>query len=167
MRTGTVLTLYILILCCTASAAQGETFARRVTDATKPAFIGGLAIACLASKEHGLHDAIQAGDAMLLSYGIAHALQSTWVVNGEPDFRHTFPSKRAAVAFAAATSLSDVYPKQKWIAYTGASLIGWSTVAVNGHKWTDVIGGAALGIVAGKWAVASPDGLIVGRVLKF
>ncbi|MHB1459400.1 MAG: phosphatase PAP2 family protein [Armatimonadota bacterium] len=166
MNTPMILTLTILTV-CSALTAQADSFAQSVTQATKPALVGGLIIAGLASKDHGVQNAIRTGDAMLVSYGIAHALQNTLVVNGDSDFRHTFPSHRAAAAFAAATSLSDVYPKQKWVAYAGASIIGWSTVAINGHTWADVIGGAALGMAVGKWSIATPDGLLIGRVIRF
>lgn len=161
---STVITC-MLCACLLSSATQAD-FGQDVCDATKPAMIGVLAITCF-SKDHGVRNAVRAGEGMLIAYGAAHAIQQTCVVNSNPDFAHSFPSKRTAAAFAMAMSLSDAYPKQKWLAYTGASLVGWSTVAINGHTWTDVLAGAALGMAVGKWTVATPEGILIGRVIKF
>ena len=167
MKTTSVLMLCLLAACCLGPVARADTFADGVCQITKPALVGGLAVAYYCSKEHGLRDAAKAGEAMVVTYGVANALQHSMVVNGSPRYAHTFPSKRASVAFAAAASLSEVYPKHRWIAYSGAALIGWSTVAAHGHTWPDVLAGTALGLAVGKWTVASRDGFLVGRVFKF
>lgn len=167
MKFFSILTLCVLIAGCFASVADAGTFADGVCSATKPALIGGLAVAYFNSKDHGLRDAARTGEAMLISGAVAQAIQLNFSAHGASDLKHTFPSKRTAVAFAAATSLADVYPKQKWIAYAGAALIGWSTVAVNGHTWSDVAAGAALGFGAGRWTTSSRNGILLGRVFKF
>ncbi|MCE5324016.1 phosphatase PAP2 family protein [bacterium] len=166
MKNISALITCILCACCLTPTAHADSFGQSVCDATKPALIGALAITCF-SKDNGPRNAVRAGEGMLIAYGAAHAIQQTCIINSSSDYAHSFPSKRTAVAFALATSLSDTYPKQKWMAYTGASLIGWSTVAVNGHTWSDVLAGAALGMAVGKWTVATPEGILIGRVIKF
>ena len=118
MRTTLCLIMCMFAACALTPVAQANTFADKVCDVTKPALVGGLAVAYYCSKEHGLRDAVRASEAMVITYGVANVLQKSVTVNSSPRYAHTFPSERASVAFAAATSLSNAYPKQKWIAYT-------------------------------------------------
>jgi membrane-associated phospholipid phosphatase len=63
------------------------------------------------------------------------------------------PSGHAAMAFALATSLSDEIRKP-WataVLYTAASGTAWSRVNDNVHWFSDVVAGAALGIVTAKF----------------
>lgn len=144
-------------------------FAQSVVDATKPAVAIGIAAAYLGGhdQQKGLANAARTTDAVLLSYGIAETLKPNMTVNKDAGFRHSFPSGHTTVAFATASSLAEIYPKQKWLLYAGAGLIGWSTVKIDGHTWADVAGGAVLGTAIGKWSFSSRDGLMVGRVFRF
>lgn len=63
------------------------------------------------------------------------------------------PSGHAAMAFALATSLSDEI-RRPWataVLYTAASGTAWSRVNDNVHWFSDVVAGAALGIVTAKF----------------
>ena len=82
----------------------------------------------------------------------------------------SFPSGHTAVAFSVASSLSrDI--KGRWddvALYGAASLTGLARMNDNKHWMSDVVGGAVVGIFAGKWATrggrqisASPSGVSV------
>jgi membrane-associated phospholipid phosphatase len=63
------------------------------------------------------------------------------------------PSGHTAMAFALATSLSDEI-HNRWVTvglYTMAAATGWSRVNDNAHWASDVVAGAALGIVSAKF----------------
>ncbi|HMQ24860.1 MAG TPA: phosphatase PAP2 family protein [Acidimicrobiales bacterium] len=65
-----------------------------------------------------------------------------------------YPSGHAAVAFALATALSPwLAPRHRWVAWTVAALVALARVHVAAHFPLDVIGGAALGILAGALAL--------------
>ncbi|MEO8199520.1 MAG: phosphatase PAP2 family protein [Gemmatimonadota bacterium] len=64
------------------------------------------------------------------------------------------PSGHAAMAFALATSLSDQFGKP-WasaILFTAATGTAWSRVNDNVHWFSDVVAGAAIGIVTARFA---------------
>ena len=151
------------------SSVCAADFARNVADATKPAVAVGIAAAFLGGRteQQRLDNAARITDAVMLSYGIAETLKPNLKVNDEAEYRHSFPSGHTTVAFATATSLAEVYPKQKWLFYGGASLVGWSVVETKAHTWADVASGALLGTAVGKWSFASRDGLLIGRVFRF
>lgn len=68
----------------------------------------------------------------------------------------SFPSGHTAVAFAAATVFAKEYsdrPLVPIIAYSAASLIGISRITENKHWLTDVLVGAALGVLSGRQVV--------------
>jgi len=82
----------------------------------------------------------------------------------------SFPSGHTAVAFSVASSLSrDI--KGPWddvALYGAATLTGLARVNDNKHWMSDVVGGAVVGIFAGKWATrgnrhvsVSPSGVMV------
>jgi membrane-associated phospholipid phosphatase len=82
----------------------------------------------------------------------------------------SFPSGHTAVAFSVASSLSrDI--KGRWddvALYGAASLTGLARMNDNKHWMSDVVGGAVVGILAGRWATrgnrtvsASPSGVSV------
>jgi membrane-associated phospholipid phosphatase len=80
----------------------------------------------------------------------------------------SFPSGHTSIAFGVASSLSrDI--KGRWddvALYGAASLTGLARMNDNKHWFSDVVGGAVVGILAGKWATrgnrsiaASPSGV--------
>jgi membrane-associated phospholipid phosphatase len=82
----------------------------------------------------------------------------------------SFPSGHTAVAFSVASSLSrDIRGHWDEVALYGlASLTGLARINDNKHWLSDVVGGAAVGIFAGKWATrgnrhvsVSPSGVRV------
>lgn len=69
--------------------------------------------------------------------------------------RQSFPSGHAVVAFSLASSLAEE-AKNPWItaaAYGGATLVAWSRVYDDKHWTSDVVGGALIGITAGRTTV--------------
>lgn len=58
-----------------------------------------------------------------------------------------FPSGHACTAFAAATAAAILLPKWRWAFYACAALVGAERVAENAHYVSDVVAGAALGIL--------------------
>jgi membrane-associated phospholipid phosphatase len=161
--------LWLLVILCVvlgARPALADGFASKVVSCTRPALGIGFAACLFSSKDEGIEHASRASDAVLLSVGIARLMKKHTDISFD-GFHHSFPSGHAASAFAMATSLSHVYPKKKWIYYTGAALIGWSTVKAGDHAWGDVLGGAALGIAVGKWSMSCHGGLLLGHVHRF
>lgn len=65
---------------------------------------------------------------------------------------NSFPSGHTAMAFTGAAILDHEYGKQypwiKWAGYGVATLVGISRMANNRHWASDVVGGAALGIIS-------------------
>jgi undecaprenyl-diphosphatase len=61
----------------------------------------------------------------------------------------SFPAGHAATAFAGATVLALVVPRLAWLLYLIAAAIGFSRIYVGVHYPTDVLAGAAIGVLAG------------------
>lgn len=147
------------------SVCYANGFAKSVSDATVPAIAVGI-LSVFTSENNPKPNAARVADAAVVSYGFAELLKPNISIN-DRGFDHSFPSGHTAVAFATASSLADVNPKQKWLYYGSAALIGWSRVETDSHTWKDVLGGAVLGVAVGKWSVSSSDGLLIGRAYKF
>ncbi len=86
-------------------------------------------------------------------------------------FDKSFPSSHAARTFAVAAVFADAYPQPiPFLAYAGAALISLSRIHLNEHFASDVVAGAALGIVIGKTLSRrhqQPDSLRRWSVLPF
>src|SRR5262249_11822308 len=81
--------------------------------------------------------------------------------------RRSYPSGHATNAFAIAAALSEeLGGATPWIAYPIATGAAWSRVNDEAHWVSDVVMGAALGIVAGRLVVsAGPPGGWLERTL--
>ena len=66
---------------------------------------------------------------------------------------HSFPSGHSATSFALAAALASRFPRQAWIFYTIAGLVGLGRVVGGSHYPSDVLAGAILGLVVG-WFLA-------------
>lgn len=66
----------------------------------------------------------------------------------------SFPSNHALNNTAAAVILHHYYPRRTWLWVSLAFLIGFSRIYVGVHWPSDVLGGAALGLVGGVGLVA-------------
>jgi membrane-associated phospholipid phosphatase len=75
----------------------------------------------------------------------------------------SFPSGDAAHAFAAAASLSILYPRGKWLFYFIAMLVAVERVMENAHYVSDVVAGAGLGILVGTVITTCVLSLAQGR----
>ncbi|MBI2844328.1 MAG: phosphatase PAP2 family protein [Armatimonadetes bacterium] len=155
----------LLLTISLASPSMAADFASAAVRSTKPVLAIGVAACLFSSEEEGVARATRASDAVAISVGIARLIKSSFDLSSGYD--RSFPSGHTAGAFAMAESLSDVHPEKKWLYYTLAAAIGWSTVKTGGHSWTDVAGGAALGIAVGKWSIRSENGIILGHVRRF
>lgn len=167
LRSRSLIAIAIVVACACAPAVAATTFAQGLSDATGPLVVAGIAATYFGSGENTTAKAARVTDAAAISLGMAELLKPNLNVDGEGRHLHSFPSGHTAIAFGTATSLAELYPKQKWALYAGAALIGWSRVESDAHSWQDVLGGAALGFGVGKWAVTSQDGLLIGRVYRF
>ncbi len=59
----------------------------------------------------------------------------------------SFPSGHTVTAFVLATALGFMFPRFRWIAFLAAALVGVSRVVITAHYLSDVIAGAAVGVV--------------------
>jgi undecaprenyl-diphosphatase len=66
---------------------------------------------------------------------------------------HSFPSGHTTTTFALAAVLASRFPRQAWIFYLIASLVGVGRVVGGSHYPSDVLAGAILGLVVG-WVLA-------------
>ncbi|MEW5884462.1 MAG: phosphatase PAP2 family protein [Armatimonadota bacterium] len=104
---------------------------------------------------------LRAADALLVGTAATIALKAI-TLSPRPDTstRNSFPSGHTSSAFAVATVQAAYHPDEAVYWYTGAALIGASRVGLGRHRWADVIGGAAVGFLAGRWSLQS-DGLLL------
>jgi len=159
--------IVVLVYAC-APVAASTTFAQGVGDATGPLVALGIAATYFGSGEHAKAETARVADAALIAVGTAAMLKPNLSVEEAGSGHvHSFPSGHTAIAFGTATAMAEVFPKQKWLLYAGAALVGWSRVESDAHTWRDVLGGAALGFGVGRWSVTSQDGLLLGRVYRF
>ena len=81
----------------------------------------------------------------------------------------SFPSNHALNNFAAATFFSKPFPRYKWALYITASLVALSRVYLGLHYPSDIIAGAAIGMIFGyafAMAVLKIDNVITAKQKK-
>ncbi len=99
-------------------------------------------------------EALVAAVAMLATYGVTRGLQYL-VARPRPNdlavvqqiSQPAFPSAHTSNAFALATALAYYHRKAAPYLFAWASLIAFSRVFLGFHYFTDLLGGAAVGIV--------------------
>lgn len=67
---------------------------------------------------------------------------------------HSFPSGHTATSFALAAVLASRFPRQAWLFYLLAALVGVGRVAGGSHYPSDVLAGVLLGVAVG-WTLAA------------
>jgi undecaprenyl-diphosphatase len=110
---------------------------------------------------NGRHGVVAAGFSALLALGVAQVIAALWerprpyvahpgdahlFIAPSPD--PSFPSDHATAAFAIATAIWLRHRTAGWIALAMALIVSVARVAVGTHYPSDVLGGAALGILA-------------------
>ncbi len=76
-----------------------------------------------------------------------------WDGGDGPRINKSFPSGHTSNAFSTATLFSTIYKQKKWVApvaFSLASLVGVSRIYNNAHWASDVLAGAAVGVVSAK-----------------
>jgi membrane-associated phospholipid phosphatase len=128
-------------------------------------------LASLAAAAYGDETCFRAAQECLKSITLSEAVVSPlkYVTNRKrPTGDHSrsnssFPSSHAATSFAAASAVGHTYPKARIPAYTIATLIAYSRVYNQRHHPTDVIAGAAIGVLSARASRAYLSRLHVDR----
>lgn len=81
------------------------------------------------------------------------AIEGALLVSQEITRSYSFPSGHATFAFALATILSFKEPKLKFILYSVAILICLTRIYLGRHYPLDVVGGAVIGFIVGKFTI--------------
>jgi membrane-associated phospholipid phosphatase len=127
-----------------------------------PLSYGYLGYGLVKSRQVSPETFFRLGDSLLTSAAITEGLKRVTLVE-RPDgsSRSSFPSGHATVAFSVARFMQSQEPKDAAWWYAGALLIGWSRVDLNRHRWTDVLAGAAVGILTTDAELRSKNGLLL------
>lgn len=159
------LALYVAALTLVVSfpvIAQGNEgmrheFFETVSNDFHAAFLGVALTRDLWTRHpHQWKRSLRAADALIVSAAATAALK-TITRSPRPDTRalNSFPSGHTSSAFAVATVQAAYNPNEAAYWYAGAAFIGASRVELRRHRWEDVIGGAAVGYLAGRWSLQS------------
>lgn len=129
--------------------------------------LGGMAIISLASHNHRLgkatlRAAASAALAAAATQGIKRVVGRERPVEDSLSaynfhffsYHQSFPSGHTAAAFALATSLGDGigHDWARMGLYTLAAGTAWARMEEHEHWFSDVLGGAAIGVISSKWA---------------
>lgn len=96
------------------------------------------------------------------SAGEAATVRLSTVWNSSYDLA-SMPSRHAAFAVLAAVFLSALYPRLWWLVFALAVLVCVGRVVTGAHYPTDVIAGAAIGLLVGRHAVGLEWGQRLAR----
>lgn len=158
MKSLAIIGVLIALAAISGPVSAGGSFSSNVLDATGPVIGVGMA-ACIADGDpQGVERAVRMGEAVQVSVQTARTIKG-FTSSG-------FPSGHAAGAFAAATTLAQYHPKQKWLYYGLAAFVGWTTVRSGSHTLTETIAGAGLGVGVAKLSIHN-DGLLIGKTYRF
>lgn len=101
--------------------------------------------------------ALQFAESFVVTIAATEVLKRTTGIE-RPDHSNdqSFPSGHAARAFAAATYWHRRHGlASAWPAYALATYVGYTRVASNRHRWSDVVGAAAVAGVS-SWSLVEP-----------
>ncbi len=133
----------------------GSDFARHVSDAAYPLWLGVPAYYLLSGDGDKVETGRRVVDALILA-GAVTQLAKVTINSRRPSPHeantHGMPSGHAALTFAIAAVVSERDPDWKWPAFGGAALIAWSRHDLRQHHWDQILVGAALGTYLGRAA---------------
>jgi membrane-associated phospholipid phosphatase len=159
--------IMLMLLILAGVPANAGSFSDKVGDLTFPAIGIAAALPALEGSK-GFSEAARRYDGVLVALSVTELLKEgvhEWRPDRSDD--KSFPSGHTAAAFALAGTLSEEHPKQKWLYYGLAALVGWSRVDSDKHHWHDVTAGAAIGYASGKWSAESHSGLLISKAFKW
>jgi hypothetical protein len=133
----------------------GSDFARSVSDAAYPLWLGVPAYYLLSGDGEKVETGRRVVDALALSAAATQLAKAT--INSRRPTPHEankrgMPSGHAALTFAVAAAVSERDPDWKWPAFGTAALMSWSRYDLKQHYWDQIIVGAALGTYLGRVA---------------
>ena len=164
-RSGWLILLLVLLqTMLPAGYAQAEdSFAKAVTDEGTLAYLSAaLLLPLIRSDGEEQAQSLRTADALAVSYIVSTVLKdATDVERPDGSGDGSFPSRHAALGFAAAAVASEYEPDNAAGWYGGAALIGWSRVKLNRHRVGDVVAGAALGYGIAQLELGLPEGMLI------
>lgn len=158
--------LAAVALCAAARAEDGEDPVARWLNEHSMHLMGATAGAMVVAGDDATEDAGgRCLDAMLVSGTASEAVKA--VVDqprpGRPWAHDGFPSSHATVAFAFARAMSDWRPDGSAAFYGFASAVGWARIEGGHHDLSQVMAGAALGLIVGGQSIESGGYVIHAR----
>lgn len=138
-----------------ASPASAQTVDRLISGPGTYAFLAfGLF-------REGDNRSYRVGDALLTSVAVSEVMKDlTHEKRPDGSTLDSFPSGHATAAFATAAMMAQYHPRESALWFAGATVIGYSRIALHRHHWWDVLAGAALGYGVARLEVSSPRGLL-------
>ena len=122
----------------------------------------GLGLPLLEDGDHGGVHSLRVADSLAVTLAFTEGLKDiTREKRPDSNSHDSFPSGHASAAFTVATVESAIHPAQGPFWFAGATAIGLSRIRLNRHHPQDVVAGALLGTVVGRWEVAQSHGLFL------
>ena len=105
---------------------------------------------------------------ILVGTGFAASAATTWLLKRaigrprplDPEDRRSMPSGHATNAFAAATVLGHRYPSWRAPLYALATTVAFARVYLGRHYPSDVVAGAAIGVVVSSLVLTAEDDIV-------
>lgn len=166
-----VCTSSIAILTATgfAASAQAQSFDDFVSGAGTAVYLGGgTLLPLITDGEKGGQHSLRVLDTLATSAALCYGLKEV-IRTPRPDNEKeldSFPSCHAMTAFSVARIQSKYHPDWAIAWYAGATLIGYSRVSLNRHRWSEVAIGAGLGYLVGELELSQKNGLILFPLIR-
>jgi len=161
----------VIALCCTifaAPKANAGSVSDFISGPGTAIYLGtGVTLPLLTDGKSGGQHALRTLDSLVTSGLICEGLkQVIHVKRPDNNGNDSFPSCHATAAFAIAAMQSHYHPRYALLWYAGASVIAYSRVDLNRHRWTDVLAGAGIGYLTGRLELKQKHGLILFPIIS-